>query len=232
MTSHMPCLTGFHGPSHVHVHRQASTFSMCVGTKDRSCVKRSKAWQPRATEPNRLSISMSSAESLPHRKRSSSPCCPSIAEPSFCRPSRCRTRKISKLIYWESCRVPALWLARRIIKATASSRFFFCRPRPTRAYVWKLKFTSRDFGVPFVAEIWECQWWKHVTLRLSSLMKFHRFLHNFNDAVYSQFNNIHIKFTTLLYVTKDMLNKKRSIDDFLTFYRLHTFVYLIKHSHM
>lgn len=60
----------------VHVHRQASTFSTCVGTKDRSCVKRSKARQPHATEPGRLSISTSNVR---HRKRSSSP------RVSFCR---------------------------------------------------------------------------------------------------------------------------------------------------
>lgn len=66
----------------VHVHRQAGTFSTCVGTKDRSCVKRSKARQPHATEPGRLSISTSGGEfatvnGVRHRV------CPSVAEPSF-----------------------------------------------------------------------------------------------------------------------------------------------------
>lgn len=40
-----PCLTGFHGLSHVHVRQQGNTFSTCVGARDRSCVKRSKAGQ-------------------------------------------------------------------------------------------------------------------------------------------------------------------------------------------
>lgn len=120
MTSHMPCLTGFYGPSHVHVHRQV----VCRyhGPILRETIKGATTTCDRTGPPiyfyDASSGEFATVNGVRHRAL-----CPSLTEPSFCRPSPCRrTRKISKLIYWESCRASVLWLARRIIKATAHHR--------------------------------------------------------------------------------------------------------------
>lgn len=113
----------------------ASTFSTCVGTKDRSCVKRSKARQPRATEQNPpIYFYVGHGESaIVNGVRH--------CAVSFCRgtlflptvplsyPKDLKAHLLGKL----PCLGP-------LVRSTKYQSVILCRLRPTRAYVRKLKF--------------------------------------------------------------------------------------------
>lgn len=141
----------------MHVCRQTSTFDTCVGIRDRSCVKRSKAWQHVSTEPwRRADLFLRRTASSPSvRKRSSS----SRSSSFWSRNSLFAGHPLSYMSPYPKdpkahlleklpC-VSALWLARRIIKATVCHRFSLPPPSNARAYVRKLSFIPWLLGHSF-----------------------------------------------------------------------------------
>jgi len=94
VTSHMPCLTGFHGPSHVHIHpvgRYVQYVCRYQGPILRETIKGATTTCDRIGPPIYFYVE----RRVRYRKQSSSSRSILLSELSFYRPSPC-TRKISK----------------------------------------------------------------------------------------------------------------------------------------